>query len=72
MIVVVLNLFLPDLQHAEGFFRKLVNVIFSLLSCKNITQFGTILLDIAKDLGDLFGANPVIIKGLIGIINGDY
>ena len=72
LIAIVTNLFLPDLKSAQGLFRKLVNIVTSLLNVKSLSEFGEILAQIAPDVGEIFNADPVIVNGLVGILKGDY
>ena len=72
LVVVVTDLFLPDLKNARGIFRKLVNVVTALLNVKSLSEFAVVLATIASEVGDLFGADPVIVNGLVGILKGDY
>ena len=47
LVVVVTDLFLPDLKSARGIFRKLVNVVTALLNVKSLSEFAVVLANAA-------------------------
>lgn len=72
LIVIVTELFLPDLKSAEGIFHMLVNLVTALLQVKSLSEFSEVICEFAPQVGSLFNADPVIVKGLVGILKGDY
>ena len=63
---------MPDLKSAEGIFRELVNLVTALINVSSLSEFGQVLCDFAPQVGSFFHADPIIIKGLVGILKGDY
>ena len=72
LIDFVVLIFVPDLEVAKALIQRLVKIIFELYQNKNFKSIGNVMQDVIQDLGHLFGINPQLLDGIIGILNGDY
>ena len=50
----------------------LVNLVTALLQVKSLSEFSEMICEFAPHVGSFFNADPVIVKGLVGILKGDY
>jgi hypothetical protein len=75
ILIGLLNIFFPELNHLFPLIKKLVNLAFSLgetIETRNKEELLNSLQTLGEEIGSLFGVNPYAIQGIMGIMHGDY
>ncbi len=72
MLEFMVMVFIPDLKPFASLLMRLVNLIFALFENHSFKEIGAVLTANIESFGHLFGVNPQLLKGIIGILNGDY
>lgn len=68
----MIRVFIPDLAPFRAMLMRLLNLIFELFSHHSFQEMGSVLTKNLESFGYLFGVNPQLLHGIIGILNGDY
>ncbi len=72
LVDLFLGLFLPELKGVREILLRMAGLSFALLEKESLGEVGQVLLENMDSLGHIFGVRPQLLKGVVGILNGNY